>query len=153
MPGELTGIAMEEAPLLIDTAMITEAGLYSLDSAEHSMLVDIAYDSDSLGKALALNSRRTDLGSSDLASDTDVADVTSGEYVGCRDAESLALLHQILPYGSQLRDIRARQGTRGPTQILVKMRRCVKRSHRLRRQYAGTRERIRWCSVPIPTAR
>ena len=90
--------------------MITEAGLYSLDSVEHSTLVDIACDSASMGKASALNSRRTDLGSSDLASDTDVAGVTSGGYVGCRDAESLTSLHQILPYGSQLRDTTSSAG-------------------------------------------
>ena len=74
------------------------------------MLVDIACDSVSLGEASASNSRRTDMGSSDLASDTDVAGAASGKYVGCRDVESLTPLHQILPYGSQLRDTTSSAG-------------------------------------------
>ena len=143
MPGELTDIAMDEAPLLIDTAMITEAGLYSLDPVEHSMLVDIACDSDSLGKAPALNSRRTDLGSNDLASDTDVADDTSEAYAGCRDAESPTPLHQILPYGSQLRDTASSAGHAWVNAEFGKMSRFAKRSHRSRRQYGDTRVRSR----------
>ena len=110
VPGELTDIAMDEALLLIDTAMVTEAGLYSLGPVEHSMLDDIACDSGSLGGASNPNSRRTDMGSNDLANDADAADVTRGEYVGCRDAESLTPLHQILPYGSQLRDTTSSAG-------------------------------------------
>ena len=91
---------MDEAPLLIGTAMITDAGLYSLDQLEHAMLEDVVRDIGSLGEAPAPNSRRTDMGSNDLASDTDVTDDTSGAYAGCRGAESLMPLHQILPYGS-----------------------------------------------------
>ena len=104
LPGELADIAMDEAPLLIDTPGITKEGLYSLDSVEYSMLVDVARDSDSSSDEPASNSRRTDMGGSDSASDTDVAGVASGEYEGCRDVESLMPLHQILPYDSQLRD-------------------------------------------------
>ena len=101
---------MDEAPLLIDTAGITKEGLYALDSVEYSMLVDVARDSDSSSDAPASNSRRTDMGSSDSASDTDVAGVASGEYEGYRDVESLTPLHQILPYGSQLRDTTSSAG-------------------------------------------
>ena len=50
LPGELTDIAMDEAPLLIGTAEITKEGLYSLDSVEYSMLVDVARDSGSSGE-------------------------------------------------------------------------------------------------------
>ena len=99
LPGELTDIAMDEAPLLIDTAEITKEGLYSLDSVEYSVLEDVARYSDS-----------TDMSSSDPASDTDVAGVASGEYEGCRDVGSLTPLHQILPYGSQLRDTTSSAG-------------------------------------------
>ena len=37
VPGELIDVAMNAAPLLIDTATVTEEGLYSLDSEEHAM--------------------------------------------------------------------------------------------------------------------
>ena len=74
------------------------------------MLVDVTRDSDSSGEEPASNSRRTDMGSSDSAFDTDVAGVASGEYEGFRDVEHLTPLHQILPYGSQLRDTASSAG-------------------------------------------
>ena len=37
VPGELIDIATNEAPLMIDTATVTEEGLYSLGLVEHAM--------------------------------------------------------------------------------------------------------------------
>ena len=110
LPGELTVIAKDEAPLLVDTAEITKEGLYSMDTVEYSMMVDVACDSGSLSDESASNSRRTDMGGSGPVNDTDVAGVVSGAYEGCRDVESLTPLHQILPYGSQLRDTTSSAG-------------------------------------------
>ena len=104
VPGELVGIATNEAPLLIDTATATEKGLCSsLDPVEHAMLVGVVRDIGSRGEAPAHNSRRTGTGSSGSASDTTETDAVSGAYVGCRDVESLTPLHQIPPHGSQFR--------------------------------------------------
>ena len=141
VPGELTDIAMDEAPLLIDTAMITEAGLYSLDPVEHSMLEGVVCGLGSLGEASAPNSRRTDLGSNDLASDTDATDDTSGAYVGCRDAESLTPLHQILPYGSQFRDTTSSAGHAWVNADIRKdeqVRKAVAQAEATIRRHAGT---------------
>ena len=44
------------------------------------------------------------------AGDADVGGVASGSYKGCRDVESLTPLHQILPYGSQIRDTTSSAG-------------------------------------------
>ena len=110
MPGELIDIATNKAPILIDTAKVTETGLHTLDPVEHAMLEDVARDSGSWGGATAPNSRRTGMGSNDSASDTDESDESRGAYVGCRDVESLTPLHQILPYGSQFRDTTSSAG-------------------------------------------
>ena len=110
LPGELTDIAKDEAPLLVDTAEITKEGLYSMDAVEYSMMVDAACDSDSSSDESTSISRRTDMDGSGSASDIDVVGVASGAYEGCRDVESLTLLHQILPYGSQFRDTTSSAG-------------------------------------------
>ena len=110
LPGELTDIAKDEAPLLVDTAEITKEGLYSMDAVEYSMMVDAACDSDSSSDESTSISRRTDMDGSGSASDIDVVGVASGAYEGCRDVESLTLLHQILPYGSQFRDTMSSAG-------------------------------------------
>ena len=107
---ELIDVATNVAPLLIDTATVTEDGLYSLDLVEHAMLEGVVRDSDSRGEASAQNSRRTDTGSSASVSDTIEPDEATRSYVGCRDAESLVPLHQILPYGSQYRDTTSSAG-------------------------------------------
>ena len=59
LPGELTDIAKDVAPLLVDTAEMTKEGLYSMDADKCSMLVDVACDRDSSSDEPASNSRRT----------------------------------------------------------------------------------------------
>ena len=141
VPGELIDIATNEAPLLIDTAMVTEARLCSLDPVEHTMLEDDVRDLGSRGGASAQNSRRTDMGSNDSASDTDEADEASGAYVGRRDVESLTPLHQILPYGSQFRDTTSSAGHAWVNADIRKdeqVRRAVAQTEATIRRHSGT---------------
>ena len=109
-PGELTDIAKDEVPLLVDTAEMTKEGLYSMDEDEYSVLLDVACDPDSPSDELASNSRRTGRSGSGPASDIDGAGDANGEYEGCRDVESLAPLHRTLPYGSHFRDTTSSAG-------------------------------------------
>ena len=86
-PGEITDIAKDEAPLLVDTAEMTKEGLYSMDADKYSMLLDVACDRDSSSDESASNSRRTDRSDSDPTSGMDGAGDARGEYEGCRDVE------------------------------------------------------------------
>ena len=110
LPGERIDIAMDEAPLLAGTVEVTKEGRCAMDAVEYSMMVDVACDFQNLSGESASNSQRTDMGGSGPDSDIDVAGVASGEYEGCRDVESLTPSHQILPYGSQLRDMASSAG-------------------------------------------
>ena len=109
-PGELTDIAKDEAPLLLDTAEMTKDGLYSMDADEHSMLLDVARGRGGLGDEPAPKSRRTDRNGSDSVNGAVRVDGARGEYKGCRNTESLTPLHQVLPYGSQFRDTTSSAG-------------------------------------------
>ena len=109
-PRELTDIARDEAPLLVDTAEVMKEGLYPMDADEYSMLLDVACDPVSSSDESASNSRRKDRSGSDPASGIDGAGDARGEYEGCRDVESLTPLHQILPHDSQSCDTTSSAG-------------------------------------------
>ena len=108
--GGVVDVAKHEAPLIVDTAGTTKDGLYSMDADEHSMLLDVACGRGGLGVEPAPKSRRTDKNGRDPVSGADGDGDARGEYEGCRDAESLTPLHQVLPYGSQFHDTMSSAG-------------------------------------------
>ena len=109
-PGEVADVEKHVVPILVDSADVTTDGLYSMEADEHAMLVDVAKACGSSGDDSASNSRRADGSDSDSASEGLGDDDERGEFKGCRDAESLTPLHQVLPYGSQFRDTTSRAG-------------------------------------------
>ena len=109
-PGEAVDIAKHEAPLIVDAAGTTKEGLYSMDADEHSMLLDVACGRNGLGDEPVPKSRRTDKNGGGSVSGADGDGDAHGEYEGCRDADSLTPLHQVLPYGSQFRDTTSSAG-------------------------------------------
>ena len=109
-PGEVADVMKHVAPILVDSAGVTEDGLYSMEADEHAMLLDVERARGSLGDDSAPNSRRADSSDSGSASEELREDDARGEYEGCRDIESLTPLHQVLPYGSQFRDTTSSAG-------------------------------------------
>ena len=53
MPGDLVDISTNEAPLIVDTATVTEEGLYALDPVEYAMLEGVVRDLESRGGTVA----------------------------------------------------------------------------------------------------
>ena len=67
-PGEVVDIVKHVAPLLVDSAGMTEDGLYSMEADENSMMLDVARGCGSSGDEPAPKSRRTDRSGSGSAS-------------------------------------------------------------------------------------
>ena len=106
------------------------------------MLEDTVRDLDSRFCMVAQNSRRTDTDRSDSASETTETDDAGGTYyAGCRDVESLAPLHQILPYGSQYRDTTSSAGNAWVNADIredEQVRRAVEQAEAAIRRHLGT---------------
>ena len=99
-PGEVVVIPKHEAPLIVDTASTTTDGFYSIDADEHLTLLEAESDRGGLEAEPASKSRRTDKSDSDATGVVGEWGEARGEYEGCRGADSLTPLHQVLPYGS-----------------------------------------------------
>ena len=110
LPGEIVEIAKDVAPLVVATAATTVGGLYAVDPVEHAMLEEVVRDLGEYTGTADANSRRADMGDSGPESDGSTTVGATGEYDRCRDVESLAPLHQMLPYGSQFRDTASSAG-------------------------------------------